>query len=73
MELTEEGHDKVRGEFHPAPEGEKSGAVSETVCSYEKPGVYFAAVHVSIQRNGDVLEEFTKIHNLARVRIMVEP
>lgn len=39
--------------------------------AYAKPGNYLAALRASSQREGDANSEFTKIHNLGRVRVIV--
>lgn len=48
------------------------GAVSETRHHYDEPGIYFASVRITSQRNGDADDIFTQVKNLDRVRIVVE-
>lgn len=54
----------VRGQVHTAH--------AETVCSFDKPGTYFATVRIATQRNGDAADPFTQVLNLDRARIIVE-
>lgn len=46
-----------------------SASVTHT---YAKPGTYFAAVRVKMQRKGDSDALFTQVLNLARARVIVE-
>ena len=54
----------VRGQVHTAH--------AETVCSFDKPGTYFATVRIATQRYGDAADPFTQVLNLDRARIIVE-
>ncbi len=54
----------IRGQVHTAH--------AETVCSFDKPGTYFATVRIATQRNGDASDPFTQVLNLDRARIIVE-
>lgn len=47
-------------------------AQAHTEFTYHKPGTYFAAVRVRVQRDGDGSDPFTQVKNLARARIIVE-
>ncbi|MBP3217548.1 MAG: hypothetical protein J6M46_04160 [Lachnospiraceae bacterium] len=62
----------VEGSFTRTKKDGISGAVSEMVHSFEKPGTYFVSARVSSQRNGDEKDLFTQILNLDRVRVIVE-
>ncbi|MBQ9643136.1 MAG: hypothetical protein IJV26_03745, partial [Lachnospiraceae bacterium] len=62
----------VEGSFTRTQKDGISGAVSEMVHSFEKPGTYFVSARVSSQRNGDEKDLFTQILNLDRVRVIVE-
>jgi hypothetical protein len=43
----------------------------DTKVSYDKPGTYFPTVKVYSERNGDTNTSYTRIPNLAKVRIVV--
>jgi hypothetical protein len=43
-----------------------------TTCRFSAPGTYFAIVRVASQRSGDTETPFTRVQNLARVRIVVQ-
>ena len=62
----------VEGSFTRTKKDGISGAVSEMVHSFEKPGTYFVSARCTSQRNGDPDELFTQILNLDRVRVIVE-
>lgn len=51
---------------------EGGAAQSRVTHCYETPGTHFAAVRVMSQRDGNPKDPFTRIRNLARVRVMVE-
>jgi hypothetical protein len=40
--------------------------------AYPKPGTYFAVLRVTSQREGDARTPYTRVQNLARVRVVVE-
>lgn len=62
----------VKGEFTRTADDGIHGAVSEITYAYQKPGIYFASVRITSQRDGDEEEIFTQVMNLDRVRIIVE-
>ena len=43
----------------------------DTVVSYDKPGTYFPTVRVYSERNGNTDAIYTRIYNLAQVRVVV--
>lgn len=53
-------------------DGELYGARAQAAYTYDRPGTYFAAVHVTTQRDGDKAEPYTQVRNMNRVRIVVE-
>lgn len=52
--------------------GDDGTARAAAEFAYPSPGVYFAAVRVKSQRNGDGTDPFTQVKNIARARIIVE-
>lgn len=40
--------------------------------SYVKPGTYFAVLRATLQRQGDMDTPYARIHNIARVRVVVK-
>ena len=40
--------------------------------TYEEPGIYFAVIRVSSERNGEAGAFFTQVRNLERVRVIVD-
>jgi hypothetical protein len=43
-----------------------------TTHAFSKPGTYFAALRATSQRQGDFKTRFARIHNLGRVRVVVQ-
>lgn len=62
----------IEGEVKRTEKDGVHGAVSEINCKYEEPGVHFASVRITGQRDGDADDIFTQVCNLDRVRIIVE-
>lgn len=62
----------IEGEVKRTEKDGVHGAVSEINCKYEEPGVHFASVRITSQRDGDADDIFTQVCNLDRVRIIVE-
>lgn len=46
-------------------------AVHKTLV-YPEPGTYYPVLRATVQREGDATTEFTRVANLARVRVVVE-
>lgn len=44
----------------------------KTIYTFSKPGTYFVTLKGVSQRQGDATDPFTRIQNLARVRMVVE-
>jgi hypothetical protein len=44
---------------------------AERTLSFDRPGTYFPTVRVAAERNGDAQASFTRLWNLARVRVVV--
>lgn len=62
----------VKGEVvHTETDGVQ-GATAACEYTYDRPGVYFAAVRVKANRLGDPDKLFTQVKNLARARVVVE-
>ena len=40
--------------------------------TFDEPGVYYAAVRVKANRNGDDKDLFTQVKNIARAKVIVE-
>ncbi len=62
----------VHGEVECYTEDGLSAGQATIEHSFDKPGVYYAAVRVKAQRNGDKGDVFTQVKNIARARIIVE-
>ena len=46
-------------------------AIHKTL-TYSEPGTYYPVLRATVQREGDATAEFTRVGNLARVRVVVE-
>lgn len=62
----------VEGELTRTEKDGIHGTVSEIRHHFDEPGIYFASVRITSQRNGDADDIFTQVKNLDRVRIVVE-
>jgi hypothetical protein len=54
------------------PKSPQQKVVINAEYSFAKPGTYFPTIKVASQRNGDSRTPFTRIVNLARVRVVVQ-
>jgi hypothetical protein len=44
----------------------------KTTYAFSKPGTYFPALRATSQRQGDFKTRYARIHNLGRVRVVVQ-
>ncbi|MEE3437751.1 MAG: hypothetical protein VZR05_06330 [Lachnospiraceae bacterium] len=62
----------VKGSVTRFSEDGVSAGSSTVTYTFDKPGVYYAAVRVKANRNGDEKDLFTQVKNIARAKVIVE-